>query len=363
MKILVLDTAASTSGAKTILKEAYSNIPSDDNQWLFMVTISDLTSENNKICIINKWSKKSWIHRLLFDYIYLPYFVKKNRIDKILSLQNINIPFIRIDQYNYVHNSLPFSEKKYRFLENTKFWIYQKLIKCLIINSCNRSKSVFVQTKWMKREIERKVKKNSDIYVCRPNLSIVGKNRDITRKDKSNFINFFYPAMAFDYKNFEVIFNSVILLLNEGYDNFKILLTVNEQDKIIKQMLQGLDLKNKVIFLGYVEQEQVFSYYSESVVLFPSKIESLPCPLLEAKYFNSIVFAANYNYAKEALENYNNVYYFEADKPCELSNLMKKAIDGEIKVNNQIYNETEVNLGWEFIFNLITNEGGDISGT
>lgn len=91
--------------------------------------------------------KRSWLHRLYFDKFIAHKLVTKYKVDEVLSLQNVIIPKTKIKQTLYIHQPLPFIDKKYKITENIRFWIYQNIISKFIFKSIKKQiKSWFRQS-------------------------------------------------------------------------------------------------------------------------------------------------------------------------------------------------------------------------
>ena len=67
--------------------------------------------------------------------------------------------------------------------------------------------------------------------------------------------------------------------------------------------------------------------YSETILDFPSLLETYGLPLLEAALHNTPILSANLNYAREVLDTYEKVIYFDPFNPKEFSNLLINIID------------------------------------
>ena len=153
MNILVYDIAAENSGAVTILNDFYDNVKRNEDEkirWIFLLSIIDLEETGNIQVLKFPWIKKSWFHRLFFDYFIAPIIVKKYNIDKIFSLQNTLVPLVKEKQLLYLHQSLPFVKYKFKVTENFRFWMYQNVVSKFIFKSIVSSEATVVQTKWMK---------------------------------------------------------------------------------------------------------------------------------------------------------------------------------------------------------------------
>ena len=93
--------------------------------------------------------------------------------------------------------------------------------------------------------------------------------------------------------------------------------------------------------------------YNSSVILFPSYVETVGLPLLEAKELNRIILASNCPFSKEILEDYPNGYIFSYKNHHELTELMKKVIDGEIIKKEIEKNNTIIKNNWFTILDII----------
>ena len=114
MNIMVFDVPAESGGALSILNEFYNSFSIDkENNYIFVVSKPILKDTENIKILRFPWIKKSWFHRFYFDHVIAPKLIKNYNVDRVLSLQNIIIPYTNVYQTVYVHNSLPFAE--YRF--------------------------------------------------------------------------------------------------------------------------------------------------------------------------------------------------------------------------------------------------------
>ena len=91
--------------------------------------------------------------------------------------------------------------------------------------------------------------------------------------------------------------------------------------------INGLIKKNNVEdiikLVGKIPYGRVLEYYKSSdLMIFPSKLETLGLPLMEAKHFNLNILVIDLPYSREVIGNYEKVIYFQR----ELSDFMKKII-------------------------------------
>ena len=83
--------------------------------------------------------------------------------------------------------------------------------------------------------------------------------------------------------------------------------------------------------VGRLERERMEEYYKKAVLIFPSYLETVGLPLIEAQVYNTFILAADCEYAKESLEEYDKKVFFSINDHEELTNLMKAVILGQIQ--------------------------------
>lgn len=353
---MVFDVPASSGGALSILKDFYNQVIADPNKsinWIFILSTPKLNELENVKIIRFPWIKKSWIHRLYFDHFVAPKLVRQYNPDKILSFQNVIISHTKVPQILYVHQSLPFIDYKFSFIENKLFWIYQNVIDKLIKCSIKKAQKVIVQTNWMKKACMEQTGVNSrKIKVISPTI-----NLDIDKYfvlNKTSMKRFFYPAGALSYKNHRIVIEACKKLKEQGISDYKVVFTLagNENDHVIALYREVKELNLPVDFVGSISREEVFEFYTKSILIFPSYIETFGLPMLEARLHKTIVFASDCPFSKEILEGYENAYFFDPFNANELKDLMEKIFVGEIKYKK--VNEgtaDKAGYGWSTLLN------------
>lgn len=328
MNIMVFDVPAEHGGALTILKHYYDEAVKDkDNNWYFVISTPSLIETDNLKVLQYRWVKKSWVHRLYFDTYVAPRLIKQCQVDEILSLQNVIVPRVKVKQTLYLHQSLPFIKKRYRITENLRYWVYQNIISSLIFNSVRKADSIIVQTNWMKDACVQQIKVDpSKIIMLQPSIKIVAK-RSYKQEDENNKL-FFYPASPLPYKNHNLIVEVAKLLKQQGIENYSVIFTiVGNENSNVKKMYDEVQEKDlPIVFIGRISLDEVYEYYSKSILIFPSYIETFGLPMLEARGHCSPILVSNCSFSYEILEGYEKVTYFNPFKYEELANAMKSFI-------------------------------------
>lgn len=358
MKIMVFDVPAEAGGALSVLNDFYKEATSceDKNiEWIFVISTPFLQETENIKVLRFPWVKKSWGHRLYFDNIFAPRLVRKHKVDKILSLQNIVVPNVDVPQILYVHQPLPFASYRFSFMENKLFWIYQNIIGKKIIDSIKKADKVIVQTEWMKRACAEKAYiKDDKIFVVAPNINMNIKN--FFEANQQSLSTFFYPASGLSYKNHNIVLEACKKLKEKGIKEFKVIFTLKgNENNYIKNLYNEVKAQKLPIeFVGSLTREQVFDSYTRSVLIFPSYIETFGLPLLEAKLHKGIIFASDCPFSHEILDGYENAYFFEPFNERELVRLMSSSINKELEYSKHFNFENDKEIFKKNMIDIIT---------
>lgn len=328
-RILVYNVAASDSGALSILTAYYHKLSLEqagDTEYIFVVSTPMLSSMENITVLRYPWVKKSWLHRLYFDYFCIDKIVSNYQVDEILSLQNIAVPNVATPQTIYLHQSLPFVQHRFSITESPILWIYQKIISRLIYRSVKKAYKVIVQTHWMKDACIKKVGISAEkIVVESPRIDI----SNIKEYRQSTECIFLYPATALIYKNHQVILEACKLLKQQGICHYKVVFTIlGEENKLaatLKRCASKWDLP--VDFAGMMKRKALFELYAKSILLFPSYVETFGLPLLEAKETGCFIIAADTGVNREVLTAYDNCEFFSYKDSKILANIMLNKIN------------------------------------
>lgn len=328
MNIMVFDVPAESGGALSVLKYFYSEYKADENNnYIFVVSKPEMKEAHNIKVLRYPWIKKSWLHRLYFDSLIAPKLIREHEVDEVLSLQNVIIPHTKIKQTVYVHNSLPFAEYRFSIIENRLLWIYQNILSKGIFKSIKNANKVIVQTQWMKKACVERLNINSEkIEVMPPKINIEVIKHFIPTKESLS--TFFYPASGVEFKNHKVIVDTCLEMKKLGIHNYKVIFTLKgDENKKISDLYKKVKEQGVPIdFIGSISRDIVFEYYSNTVLIFPSYIETVGLPLIEAKLHGTPILVSDCAFSHEILEGYDKVEYFNPFNSSELTKEMCKMI-------------------------------------
>lgn len=326
---MVFDVPAESGGALSVLNDYYFEAKKSHNTtWFFVLSNPKLKETSNINVLRFPWIKNSWLHRIFFDKFIAPRLVKKYKVDKVVSLQNILVPNVKCEQILYVHQPLPFINYKYSLKENKLFWIYQNIIGWKIIHSIRKANKIIVQTEWMKVACSKKAQVCERKFdVIPPSINI--KINNMFKPTKESLSTFFYPASGLAYKNHQIIVDACSQLVNMTNKKFKVIFTLNgNENELISDLYRRIqDERLPILFEGTKQRNDVFELYTKSVLIFPSFIETFGYPLLEAKLHKGIILAAETEFAKEIVNGYDKAWFFDAFDSNELCQLMHQCLN------------------------------------
>lgn len=328
MRIVVNDIAASEGGALSVLKNFYDEIidRNDHNEWIFLLGDNYLKGTDEIRILTYPEIKSSWIKRLFFDLFTGKNLINKLQPDIYISFQNTATLGVDSEQFVYLHQVLPFQkEKNFSFFVDSerRYAVYQKIIGAIIKITIKKSNAkVIVQTKWLKKRLEKELSENC-IHVVSP-VVYPAKEAAASKKVCKEGVSFFYPASDLVYKNHSLIYQAVNLLVEKGYQRFQVILTIDKPSDTLKNA-------EYYQFLGKIDNEDIWEYYVNSTLLFPSYIESYGLPLKEASIVNSVIFASDTEFCREILESYSNAFFFDPFDAEKLAELMERKLTDRIE--------------------------------
>ena len=333
LRIVVLDTAASKTGALSVLKDYYSFVQSlkDNNEWFFIIGVKGLIEEDPDKptirVILREDVKKSRIVRLLFDHFTGSGFLRGLKPDVILSLQNtLPAGAEKIAQTEiYLHQPLGFQKiKKFSFFDKweRELAVYQHLIAGEIDRSLKRADRIIVQTKWMKDAV---IEKDG---IAAGKIDVIPPFVELCQPEDAELckpIRFIFPAGCILYKNHQCIIDAVGLLVKKGIRDFIVIFT--ERKENLPWVHVPSECEELTEWRGMIPREELTELYKKSILLFPSYIETFGLPLAEARSLGRPVIAADTPFAREILSGYDKAEFFDPFDPAALAELMTKTQD------------------------------------
>lgn len=308
--------------------------------------------------------KESWLNRLLFEYYISNKISKRIKPYIWISLHDIS-PIVKAEkQVVYCHNSTPFYKTRFKDLYfNYKFFLFSIFYKYLYRINIKSNDYVIVQQNWMRDKFSKLYKLSKEkIIVSYPEKQVlldqIISSLNDEKEIKKSEILFFYPSFPRPFKNFELICEAVKYLNENGYNQFKVILTIDgSENNYSKWIIETYGFLKNISFVGLLSSQKVKDYYRQSdCLIFPSKLETWGLPISEFIPYNKPMILSDLPYAHETSSLAQKVSFFNPEKVLELARLMKDIL-------NQDYSRFEVsNLdkihdpytnSWKELFQII----------
>lgn len=320
MKVAVVDVAAESSGALSVLLDFYDYIRHYSPKgicWYFFTSVISLEDTENIRTMKSPWIKKSWVCRLIWEKLIFVRQAEKYRFDTVISLQNKALPVKNVHQIVYFHNALHFLPFKtvHPFVKmEISVFLYRVLITPYTMRSFKYCQMIVTQTNAVKTELLKNIGKKH-VAVIHPDISVQPCFGENCVK------GFLYPCGPVSYKNHKMIIEAV---RRAGKDfRGEILFTLqgdeNRYARQIKVLAEGF---SNIRFIGFLPREELMKKYEDYGLIFASDVESFPIPFAEGMAYGTPVIARDLPYAREILENYENRYFYNSTG--ELAALLKR---------------------------------------
>lgn len=333
MRIAVVDVPSDRGGALVKLLNFYTFVKEQgqEHEWHFIVSIPYIKPCDHIRVYRADHTRKGWPARIRWELLQCPDLLRCIAPDVVLSLQNLKVLYRKVPQVLYIHQSLPFTDRKrFSFFrkEELVLAVYQRVIGCLIRWSARKADHIIVQTQWMKTAVSGRIPGTADrIDVVPPHLKLP-EGIDADWNSNPLIDAFFYPAGASGYKNHDVILDALLLLKRKGRTPLTLFTLTGEENAYARRLKEKAGREGlNVLFAGSLPQAKVFETYRHSALLFPSYIETVGFPLIEARMVGAPVISARTPFAGEALDGYARAYWFDTFSPEEMACRMEECLE------------------------------------
>ena len=365
-KIIVLSGANLFGGGTlSIFKDciSYANDALSKEYIIFALVFdkSNFYQYQNVSFIEFKSIRKSYFHRIYYEYYYYHTYFKNKEIYLWFSINDISSYVIANRKAVYCQNAIPFRKLTLTDLfDQPKLFLFSLLYKELYRINIQKNNYVVVQQSWMRDYFNQAFKVDkSKIIVASPNIKESSKV-DIQPKPSNENKVFFFPTYPRPFKNIEVILKAAEILETLDYNNFTTVITINgTENHYANRLVKKYKFLKCVNFIGLIDRQEVYQYYNlADCLIFPSKLESWGLPITEFKQFNKPMLVANLPYAKETVGDYNKACFFNPDDDKQLANLMGKVIRQEVidfETTKRVAYKYPYSKDWEGLFKILLN--------
>lgn len=352
--IIVNATALCSSGGLIILQQFVSNIPrSNDIYYIFINKNVQFTEQKNVRFIPT--NKKNLIERFWWDAYGLNIWIKKNKIipNTIISLQNTSIrTSFSSKKIIYYHNIISLSEHSWNIFKKSErtLWFYKHVYPVFVKLFLDKHTQVFVQLEYIKKAFIQKFGVIADnVHVIFPDLKTPEPENFMGLELPENQVCFFYPAVSFEYKNHNILFEAFLHIDSKLTKRITVYFTCNKDELNVKYHFKNID----IIFLGSIPHAQVMWIYERvNALLFPSYIESFGLPLIEAASTGIKILAPDLPYSREVLNGYNGVKFIDYNDSVIWGDNILEICNNPLRGNNQFTFQYQ---SWSYLFNYLDN--------
>lgn len=304
---------------------------------------------------------RSNIKRFFFDYYNCARIIRSKGVepDIVISLQNTGVYCLKKHVHViYYHQSIPFYPHKWNLFKSDErvLFFYKYVYPLFVRLTLSANTQIVVQTLFIKKRfIEYFGCEEKNVHVLFPDIGHVDREEINGFEYDFNCVNFIYPATQFRYKEHRTLFQSLTLLKEqhpEISDKIKIYLTLTKEecpDYTSYVLKQGIE--NNLCFVGRKSRNQIFSMYKTSDgLLFPSTLETIGLPLLEAASMGIPILVSELEYAKEALQEYEGVNFISPHNYQQWADAMREIVLSPKKYSpHKIKKESS----WKDFFSLV----------
>ena len=242
-------------------------------------------------------------------------------------------PFFTKSRNNFLYLHNPFYTMSFSYLFSKNHWKFI-IYKIYVIIFIKNVKSVFVQTETYRRSVKKELKSDSELMPFFDDLSIYAI------KSENKIYDFAYISLPNPNKNFELFFDSLMLLNLKLINEIKIVLTIPENEiKLIKKIKEFDNTNINILNMGMLSMEDVIKVLNKTKTLvFPSLHETFGLPLVEACQLNTFVISANLPYVYDVI---NPSLTFDPYSKKDIADVMYMALQRDLKspeivINNNI---------------------------
>ncbi|ASM52812.1 hypothetical protein PNIG_a0502 [Pseudoalteromonas nigrifaciens] len=313
MEYTIVNAVASKEGGALTVLQSFIKECNPNNSYIFFIGVS---KENFPAASNIRYIEKigvTGLKRFIWDCLGVSRFIKSENISvyEIISLQNTGVKGVKgVKQSVYYHQAIPLTNIHWNpFKKGERQLAFYKYIYPFFVKFFDSPDvSYIVQASWVKNALSSYFKFNqTKVFIEKPLFKLDELFVKKSTTDLSKHLYLFYPASEYLYKNHHLLIealNYIKKIEPTLLDAFTFLFTLDE-DSYTYQKAQFYEVAEYCDFLGFIDRDEVFSIYQKEGVhlIFPSVIETLGLPLLEASYFGCDILVSDLPYSRETLIN------------------------------------------------------------
>ena len=290
-----------------------------------------LFNNNKKLFNINKVGNNFFFK--IYSYFKIIFTTNKNFF--LISLSDLPVPFIK-NQILFINQANLIDPKINQYASSSFMFMIKRLYLKIFIK---KLKKIFVQSYHMKVSLIKSYKiKPKLLHVLKIPIQ---KTKIKFIKRKTKITKLLYPANHYLYKNHKIIIRA---LSEYPIKNLLVYFTATKSE---------FNQYKKIKFvkrINYYNHKNTYNVYNKfDGLIYPSKIESLGLPLIEAMHFGMPALCANLPYAREIFGD--KILYFNENSSYSVKQSILKFL--RLKNSNKINRILVLNKSYKEIKKII----------
>lgn len=360
-RIVVSAVNFTEGGPLTVLRDclatAAAHLPKN-YEMIALVHRSELINEPGVRLISIPGAKKSWVHRLYWEWFGFRRISRDLKPALWLSLHDITPIVSAARQAVYCHNPSPFYRVSLReALMEPKFLIFNQLYAILYRVFIRRNYCVVVQQEWLRVEFKKRMGQQLPVVVAHPSLR--SDERPRMAGTYPPVFTLIYPALPRPFKNIEILGKAAQILAARGVNRFEVRLTIDgTENRYARWLLRKFGQIAQVRFIGRQTKDEMAGQYKEvSAIVFSSKLETWGLPITEGKALRLPLLVADLPYARETVGRYDLVSFFPPESADALADLIQSMIEKTWQPTGNISSRPDAPFApnWESLWDILTD--------
>lgn len=291
------------------------------------------------------YKKLGGLVRLLYTQLVLPLKVKKQDV-LYHPFQYLSL-FSNSKQIITIHDFIPMyypevARHQYRYYKYFMPFLLKKAHRVICIS--NNTKEDLLK---FYNIDESKIRMIYNGYDC-DLFNEENINEDILKKYHIDYPYMVMVGASYHHKNLEAAIKAFKELEDKKGCKLVIIGKTSDYVESLKKLTQELEMEKEVIFLGYVEDEELKTLYNKSkAFLYPTLYEGFGLPILEAAACNTLVLCSNTSSLPEVAGE--GAIMFDPLNITEIKAAIETALNNEVLVK-EIKHKAKENLkrfSWE----------------
>lgn len=328
MNIIVSAAAGRESGALMIYQQFLSHLREHVGKNRYYLFVDpDMPAPEIPGVTYFKVDLRSMRSRILFDNFRCRKYLERYGVkpDKVISLQNTGVKSLSyLPQLIYYHQPAPFYPIRWNPLkpEERKMFLYKHIYPFFVQSSINRWTHVVVQIPFIRDGFLSRFRiDRSHVHTLFPDVKYIDREQIdpyvFSGEAESHFV---YPATGWVYKNHRLLLDALGILRQRNpklFASIRVHFTVTAQTApALAEIVKEQGMEEVVLLEGSVSHEMFLRKFAAcKALLFPSRMETLGLPLLEAAALGLPVLAGDLEYAHNVLDGYVGVEFLPLEDP------------------------------------------------